>query len=148
VRGGDIYYKYEIDYYIREAFMKRSAQREAILSELRMLVTHPTAEELFVRLKAKMPHLSPATVYRNLEQFSKNGLILKLECGGAVKRFDGNIVPHPHKRCLQCGRISDLKNSELDLLQERLLELMDKFNCSSVSVEYGEVCCDCIAKKE
>ena len=38
--------------------MKRSAQREAILSELRMLVTHPTAEELFVRLKAKMPHLT------------------------------------------------------------------------------------------
>lgn len=128
--------------------MKRSTQREAILSELRMLITHPTAEELFVRLKAKMPHLSPATVYRNLEQFSRAGLIRKLECGGAVKRFDGNVAPHPHKRCLECGRISDLKSSELDLLQERLLELMDKFNCSSVSVEYGEVCCDCIAKKE
>ena len=91
--------------------MKRSIQREAILNELRSVTTHPTADELHTRLKNLMPNLSLATVYRNLEQFSRAGLVRKLDCGGELKRFDGNIDPHPHMRCPACGSVTDLTNS-------------------------------------
>ena len=35
--------------------MNRTAQREAILKELRSVTTHPTADELYTMLRVKMP---------------------------------------------------------------------------------------------
>lgn len=123
--------------------MKRSVQREAILSELRKLTSHPTAEELYLRLKDSMPHLSLATVYRNLEQFVQVGMVMKLDCGGALKRFDGNVEPHPHMRCHECGKVADVQNEKVEKLQNSLLELLPQLNCSGLSVEFCGVCAEC-----
>jgi len=40
-----------------------------------------------------MPHISLATVYRNLDLMARNGLIRKIE-GGAQSRYDGMIEVH------------------------------------------------------
>ena len=50
--------------------MNRTAQREAILKELRSVKTHPTADELYAALRVKLPTISLGTVYRNLEHVS------------------------------------------------------------------------------
>ena len=123
--------------------MKRSVQREAILAELRKLTSHPTAEELYLRLKDNMPHLSLATVYRNLEQFVQVGMVMKLDCGGALKRFDGNVEPHPHIRCHECGKVADVQNEKVEKLQNSLLELLPQLNCSGLSVEFCGICSEC-----
>lgn len=123
--------------------MKHSVQREAILSELRSLKSHPTADELYLRLKETMPHLSLATVYRNLEQFSQAGLIMKLDGGGVLKRFDGNIEPHPHLRCRSCGKVSDVENGDVDKLQNKLIDLLPELGCSALSIEFCGLCCEC-----
>lgn len=77
------------------ALIKRSRQREAILSELCGRTDHPTAEELYLSLKEELPNLSLGTVYRNLSLLSEEGIILKLSCGGA-DHFDGNTAQHYH----------------------------------------------------
>ena len=123
--------------------MKRSIQREAILAELRSLKTHPTAEELYNRLKQNMPNLSLATVYRNLEQFSRAGIILKLDCGGELKRFDGNINTHPHMRCSDCGSVSDLENRKLNKLQSELEKILPELDCRSLHLEFCGICPNC-----
>ena len=41
-------------------------QRAVILEELRKLTTHPTADELYQIVRARMPRISLGTVYRNL----------------------------------------------------------------------------------
>ena len=69
--------------------MNRTAQRDAILKQLRAVKTHPTADELYAGLRVNMPQISLGTVYRNLEQMSQAGLIRKLETAGKQKRFDG-----------------------------------------------------------
>ena len=71
--------------------MNKTAQREAILEELRSVDTHPTADELYVMLRRRMPQISLGTVYRNLEQLSQLGVIQKLATTGKQKRFDGNV---------------------------------------------------------
>ena len=123
--------------------MNRSVQREAILSELRSLRTHPTAEDLYKLLRPRMPKISIGTVYRNLEQFSRAGLVRKLDCGGELKRFDGNIDPHPHMRCPACGSVTDLTNSRLDKLQRELLELLPELDCRTLSIEFSGLCRSC-----
>ena len=123
--------------------MKRSVQREAILDELRSLTCHPTAEELYQRLKSAMPNLSLATVYRNLEQFSQAGLVLKLDCGGELKRFDGNTNIHPHLRCADCGAVSDMDNSKLSKLQNELIKMLPELDCRSLRLEFCGTCPRC-----
>ena len=128
--------------------MKRSVQREAILDELRMLSCHPTADELYRRLKERMPHLSLATVYRNLEQFSKAGLVLTLDCGGELKRFDGNVIPHPHIRCTECGAVADVDDRKVFELHEQLLALLPELKCDTMGLEFSGRCQICKQQNE
>ncbi|NLV42687.1 MAG: transcriptional repressor [Candidatus Hydrogenedentes bacterium] len=88
---------------------RMTRQRRVILDELRRLSCHPSAEELHGIVRRAMPGISLGTVYRNLDVLWKAGKILKLEALGAQTRYDGDIRPHYHARCLQCGRIVDLR---------------------------------------
>ncbi|MBP7867849.1 MAG: transcriptional repressor [Acidobacteria bacterium] len=83
-------------------------QRQVILEELRMTTSHPTADELYLNVRKRLPNISLGTIYRNLDLMSSAGVILKLEAAGSAKRFDGNIQPHHHIRCVACGHISDI----------------------------------------
>ena len=89
------------------ATVKHSKQKEAILAELRSRKDHPTAEDLYLTLKAEMPNLSLGTVYRNLNMLASDGVILKISFEGA-DRYDGNKELHYHFQCLECGCVTDV----------------------------------------
>lgn len=122
--------------------MNRSSQREAILEKLRSVKSHPTAEELYALLHDSMPHLSLATVYRNLEQLGNAGIVTVLDGAGA-RRYDGNVTPHHHKRCSQCGRVSDLDHRELSILDRTVAALLPHIGCDSCRIEFSGVCTGC-----
>ena len=122
--------------------MNRSRQRDAILEKLCSVKTHPTAEELHAMLQEAMPRLSLATVYRNLEQLEYAGVVLGLDGAGA-RRFDGNIMPHHHKRCNHCGRVSDLEFSELSVLDKTISALLPRIGCDACRIEFTGVCPEC-----
>ena len=83
-------------------------QRQVILEELGALHTHPTADELYARVRKRLPKISLGTVYRNLDLLTRHGLIRKLDVCGSQMRFDGDLEKHHHIRCIRCGRIDDL----------------------------------------
>ncbi len=82
-------------------------QRRVILEELSKITSHPTADEVFKVVRERLPHVSLATVYRNLEVLTGAGMIQKLHVGGAQMRFDATVENHTHVRCLGCGRVDD-----------------------------------------
>ena len=86
----------------------RSRQRELILAQLRSSDSHPNAASLYAELLRSMPNLSLATVYRNLELLVEQGQVLRLAVEGGPTRYDGNLEPHHHFRCEQCGAILDV----------------------------------------
>lgn len=88
--------------------MRYSKQREMILNELKQRMDHPTAEELYLAVKHRLPNLSLGTVYRNLEQLARGGVISQLEFAGGQKRFDADTDSHHHFRCLVCNRVEDI----------------------------------------
>ena len=47
-----------------------SKQRDDLLSILKNSKSHPTAEELYEKVKEKIPNVSRGTVYRNLKDLS------------------------------------------------------------------------------
>ena len=102
-----------------QATQRYSKKREAILGLLRSTTEHPGAEWIYLQLKENYPDLSLATVYRNLNQFKEQGLIMSLGTVRGVERFDGNIEPHVHFVCDSCGKVLDLPKLDvpLDLCQ-------------------------------
>ncbi len=91
--------------------LRMTPQRKVILEELRKVTTHPTADELYEKVRKRLPKISLGTVYRNLDLLSSAGIIKKLHLEESQMRFDGNIEPHNHIYCVNCGRVADVTSS-------------------------------------
>jgi Fur family transcriptional regulator, ferric uptake regulator len=96
-------------------FQRNTKQRTVILEELQKLQSHPTAAGLYQIVLRRLPKISLGTVYRNLDLLARTGVIQKLEFGSEEARFDGNLTPHSHIRCVKCGRVDDIHYLPLDL---------------------------------
>jgi Fur family ferric uptake transcriptional regulator len=88
--------------------LRMTRQRTIILEELGKARTHPAADEIYSRVRQRLPRISLGTVYRNLDVLAKAGLIAKLEIAGGPRRYDVCIEDHCHIKCVNCGRIEDI----------------------------------------
>lgn len=92
---------------LKNAGLKLTPQRIAIVREIADDSSHPTAQALFERLRPSFPTMSFATVYNTLDALAGCGLTGSLNLGGAV-RFDPNTDPHHHAVCDACGTVVDI----------------------------------------
>lgn len=83
---------------------------------------HPTADEIYLEVRALDSHISRGTVYRNLEQLSESGAILQVKVPGA-NRFDYRLDYHYHMICSICGTVYDIP---LDYQQELDKQVFEK----------------------
>ena len=86
----------------RAAGVRVTAQRLAVYQALCADGSHPTAESLYARLRARMPALSRTTVYRVLDSLEREGLIRRVSNTGGVARVDGRPDDHQHLVCRVC----------------------------------------------
>jgi Fur family ferric uptake transcriptional regulator len=88
-------------------------------SELR----HMSAEDVYRALLDEGEEIGLATVYRVLTQFEVAGLLKKNMFGEnkAVFELDSG-EHHDHMVCLQCGRVEEFHNDEIERLQIELSE--------------------------
>src|SRR5215475_11633222 len=93
---------------LRESGLKLTPQRLAIVRELSANPTHPTAQELFERLRPALPTMSFATVYNTLDALSSAGLCVALSLSPGPSRFDPNMEAHYHAVCDRCGLVRDV----------------------------------------
>jgi Fe2+ or Zn2+ uptake regulation protein len=121
-------------------------QREVILEELNKYHGHPTADELFVKVKKRLSRISLATVYRNLEILSEIGRVTKIEISGRQKRFDNEVHPHNHVYCLGCHRVD---NVELDRNSPLDFKAGDHkgYAIDGYRIEFKGICPKCLKKK-
>jgi Fur family ferric uptake transcriptional regulator len=123
-------------------------QRQVILEELRMMHSHPTADELYERVRIRMPRISLGTVYRNLEKLAGSGIIRRLDNAGSQMRFDGDLHGHQHIRCISCGRIEDIDSPAEATECDRELIDGSGFRLVERRVEYVGVCTECDVKQK
>ena len=88
-------------------------QREAVHEVLCRLRNHPTAEEIFLAVRRRVPAISLATVYNALESFESAGVCLKLTQGDGAARYDSRTDDHHHLQCVECERIFDVSGPPL-----------------------------------
>jgi Fur family ferric uptake transcriptional regulator len=125
-----------------EGRLKLTKQRKAILDELKSTKSHPTANEVYERVRKRIPNISLGTVYRNLELLARSGMITKLELSGTKKRFDGFTETHYHVQCVRCGRVDDLPMDPVSSLDESVSKLVD-YEIFSHRLEFLGLCPRC-----
>jgi Fur family peroxide stress response transcriptional regulator len=91
-----------------QAERKHSHKRDAILKAIRSTTGHPSAQWVYDKLKPLIPNLSLGTVYRNINLFRHEGLVVSVGVVNGEERFDGIVEPHPHLVCGGCGKVMDL----------------------------------------
>ncbi len=127
--------------------IRMTNQRRIILEEIRKVASHPTADEIFRTVRKRLPKISLATVYRNLEILSEFGMIRKLDLAGTQKRFDGYTENHYHVRCVECGRVDDVC-LEPDPVIEQAAQGVTDYDVLSHRLEFLGVCAECKKKTE
>ena len=129
------------------AALKYSRQRESIKSYLMTTKEHPTADEVYMKVKQEFPNISLGTVYRNLNLLTDIGDAIKISTPNGGDRFDGRLEPHNHFLCTKCGRLLDLDLDmhSIDEVNRLAAENFDGIITSSSTLFYGE-CSDCIKK--
>ena len=88
--------------------IRPSAQRVAIARYVLATAEHPTADQVWNRVRATFPMVSRATVYNTLQLFKQHGLLLEHELGGGSAVFDPNVEPHHHFVDDDSGEIRDI----------------------------------------
>jgi Fe2+ or Zn2+ uptake regulation protein len=131
---------------VRATGLKLTPQRMAIVRELAADPTHPTAQELFERLRPALPTMSFATVYNTLDALASAGLCAALSLAPGPSRFDPNMKPHHHAVCDRCGEVRDIpSDAHRAAVVARALPAAPGFEVRSVEQIYRGVCAQCAA---
>ena len=96
-----------------EKKMRNSATRNSIYEYLCGTKEHPSAEMIYLDLRASNPNLSFGTVYRNLKQLEETGRVIRVSAVNNRERYDANCSDHLHFACEKCGRVIDLMDADM-----------------------------------
>lgn len=122
---------------------RQTIQKHLILKAIDTLC-HATADEVYETVSQKMPSISKGTVYRNLNQLVQTGQIARVQIPGGADYFDKTITDHTHARCVKCGRIDDVKASDLNLSNQ--VNSVNGFQILGYTLLFDGLCPDCRLK--
>ena len=124
-----------------------SKKREAILEVIRGNRVHPTAEWVYQTLKPTHPDLSLGTVYRNLTFFREQGMVRSVGVIDGQEHFDGDLTPHSHFICQECGGVYDLpRPPALEGLDRQVSESYG-FQVDSCDLTLRGLCRQCLERR-
>ncbi|MCX6953003.1 MAG: Fur family transcriptional regulator [Verrucomicrobia bacterium] len=93
---------------LADSGLRSTPQREFVYNVLLKKRDHPTADEVFARVKSELPTISLATVYNCLETLAQCGLIRVVNFERGPTRYCPNLKPHAHFHDDQTGQTHDI----------------------------------------
>jgi Fur family peroxide stress response transcriptional regulator len=87
--------------------IKLTKHRKVVYDFVNRSKNHPTANEIFEKLRTENKEISLATVYNCLEHLTEHRLIKSVHLEKGITRFCGNMTDHIHFHCTKCERIMD-----------------------------------------
>jgi len=126
--------------------LKVTHQRLEIYNEISIARDHPSAEEVFKRIKRRLPTVSFDTVYRTLALFERYRVITRVSQVDDRTRYDSNMETHYHLVCRRCKKIQDFYWPGLDHLAvpvetEEWGLIEDRY------MEFRGICRNCMEKE-
>jgi len=122
-------------------------QRAVIYQELAGSMEHPSPEMIYERVRARIPDISLATVYKSIKTFADLGLLREVNPFTESQRWDANLDPHHHLICTRCKSVTDLPEATVAPIEFRT-PLPEPFQVQRLSVEVLGLCVACAALKK
>ena len=85
---------------------RNSRQRQIVYEAVMARSDHPTADQIYLDVRARDDKISRGTVYRNLGLLARSGQITHVKVPSA-DRYDLRLDKHYHLFCTRCGRAFD-----------------------------------------
>ena len=120
---------------LTETGLRPTAQREVVFKVILEKQDHPTADEIFARVKSQMPTISLATVYNCLETLVHCGLVRQVNLERAPTRYCSNLHEHAHFHDDTTGRVHDIELPPETMKQLRDL-LPPGFDANTVELAF------------
>ena len=122
--------------------LKITPQRLMIFKVLENNTSHPSAEEIYKKVKKVYPSVSFTTIYKTLETLRDLGEIKELTIDKDRKHYDPDMGVHHHFICSECKEIYDIHedftaNIKLDA------SLRKDFSVSGFQISFFGVCNKC-----
>jgi Fur family peroxide stress response transcriptional regulator len=93
---------------LADSGLRSTPQREVVYDVLLNKRDHPTADEVFARVKAERPGISLATVYNCLETLVQCGLVRSVNFERGPTHYCPNLHPHAHFHDEATGATHDI----------------------------------------
>lgn len=120
---------------LAESGLRPTPQREVVFKVILEKRDHPTADEIFARVKSQMPTISLATVYNCLETLVQNGLVRQVNFERAPTRYCPNLHEHAHFHDETTGEVHDIEVPS-ELLAQLRAVLPDGYDASSIELSF------------
>ena len=137
----------ELSIRLKSLGIRVTPQRLAITEVVLNSGDHPSAKEIFERVKAFFPYVTLATVYSTLEVLAQVGVVSALAFQ-RLCRYDPNLSPHVNLVCLVCGTVVDA-DAGRELVDE-LKSMVDAtgFSVASQRVDFYGRCSACASASD
>lgn len=120
---------------------RETRQRQTVLEAVRTRCDHPTADQIYLDVRAVDERISRGTVYRNLNCLSEDGAINHIKVPGA-DRYDKRTELHYHLICTSCGAVCDVP-IEYDAGKDALLSAKTGYAVARHRTVFEGVCPTC-----
>ena len=129
---------------LRERDFRLTPQRVELVRLIAASEGHPSASQLYAKIRTQFPTMSQATVYKTLALLKEMNQVLEIDLRDD-SRYDGNRPdPHPHLICMKCNKIVD-GDLELDLSSIRKLEKTSGYQIVRPQIAFYGLCPKCRA---
>lgn len=138
---------------LRNAGYRLTPQRQAVIEALAGSRQHPTAAELYERVRARYPMMGLATVYKTLDLLIDMGEVVETGFGPGGARYEPNLHPHVNLVCRKCGQVADVPlTTETSGVGQPLAWVAGRaaevgFTIQGDHIEYFGVCAACAADR-
>jgi Fur family peroxide stress response transcriptional regulator len=130
---------------LKEHEFRLTPQRVELVRLIAASEGHPSASQLYTRIKRRFPTMSHATVYKTLAMLKDMNQVLEIDLRDD-SHYDGNRPePHPHLICMNCNKIMD-GDVSLDPEALRDLEQASGFKILRPQISLYGLCADCKGK--
>ncbi len=126
----------------RETGLAHTHQRMTIYRVLAQSADHPSPDLVYERVRAEIPSISKATVYKNIRAFIEAGVLREVNDLHQTNRLDANLKRHHHLICTRCKRVADYQDEQLNNLRSSEREPMG-FRLDEYRVEVRGLCPAC-----
>jgi Fur family peroxide stress response transcriptional regulator len=120
---------------LTDSGLRPTPQREVVFKVITEKRDHPTADEIFARVKSQMPTISLATVYNCLETLVQCGLVRQVNLERGATRYCPNLHEHAHFHDNATGKVHDIELPS-ELLAQLRAVLPDGFAASSIELTF------------